>query len=104
MSQRSPSSGKRWRPYHADPKRWYAIRMQVLARDNHRCRACGLCVWPLDVHHVVPCETDPSESNLWDIDGLVSLCKSCHSKADNAPDEIAGQAEWGEYVKSLDQF
>ena len=98
MSRRSRSSGKRWRPYHADPKRWAAIRMQVLTRSNWRCESCGLAAWPLDIHHVVPCEVDPSESNLWDPDGLQSLCKSCHSKADNGPDEIAGQADWADYL------
>jgi len=53
------------------PSNWDKIRKQVLARDNFRCRTCGI---RLEVHHVVPL----SKGGTNDPDNLITLCSKCH--------------------------
>jgi hypothetical protein len=71
------------------------LRMQVLLRDNHRCRSCGRgpATNPdveLHVHHVRP----------WGIGGLthpfnlLTLCHTCHRG-------LPGSSGWDHYVPSL---
>jgi len=58
-------------------KLWEEIRIKILKRDNSKCRECGKPA--KDVHHITPFRIsyDDREENL------VTLCKSCHKKADN---------------------
>jgi 5-methylcytosine-specific restriction endonuclease McrA len=50
------------------PPGWARTRRRILARDGHRCRACGGLA--TEVHHTIPgTEAD---------DTLVSLCHPCH--------------------------
>lgn len=52
------------------------IRKLILARDNGRCRVCGLPA--TDVHHLI---TRQQLSVRWYAYNLLSLCRTCHSYA-----------------------
>lgn len=56
---------------------WYNIRLAALKRDNCTCQLCGKK--GNDVHHKVPYRVSHDNS----LDNLVTLCKKCHSFADN---------------------
>lgn len=53
---------------------WMRVRREVLARDGHRCRACGQS-HGLDVHHVVMRSLGGSD----DATNLIALCRDCHT-------------------------
>jgi 5-methylcytosine-specific restriction endonuclease McrA len=63
---------------------WQCCRQEVLERDDYRCQACGQ---PADsVHHspigareLIDSGQDPADPST-----CVSLCKSCHGRADSA--------------------
>lgn len=63
---------------------WDRLRQKILLRDSNICRACGLTFEPsqLHVHHVQPFRTfaDPAMANQ--ASNLVTLCPSCHHKAE----------------------
>jgi hypothetical protein len=58
-----------------DP-RWQRKRLEILNRDDFKCRLCGLGVDPLHVHH----KYYDSGKEPWDYDerALMTLCESCH--------------------------
>ena len=61
------------------------LRQLALARDEYKCQDCGEngeCD-QLHVHHIKPVADDPIESA--DLDNVVTLCKTCHTKAHNIP-------------------
>jgi 5-methylcytosine-specific restriction endonuclease McrA len=63
------------------PPGWKATRRRILARDGHRCRACG-ATEALEVHHTIPgAEADET---------LVTLCRPCH-RAITAAQALAGR-------------
>ena len=69
-------------------------RFEVLRRDNHQCRYCGLSAdeSPLTIDHVVPVSLGGSDAP----DNLVAACKDCNSgKSSSAPDaaQVAQVAE-----------
>lgn len=55
---------------------WKKVRRQALLRDNGMCVECGHIAEV--VHHVVELREDYSKG--LDINNLVSMCNSCHSK------------------------
>ena len=60
-------------------QRWSAIRQQVLERDGHTCQLCGFVATSnLHIHHILK-RRDGGTDHL---DNLLTLCPSCHSKAD----------------------
>jgi len=64
---------------------WNRLREAVRIRDGYRCQVCGAAESrnrPHDVHHKVPFRQylSPSEANR--MDNLVTLCPSCHHKAE----------------------
>ena len=63
--------------YH-DKDRFGGIREKILQRDNFQCQICGneekLCV-----HHIDGTNYLKSNTNN-DLENLITLCKSCHSK------------------------
>lgn len=67
-----------------DP-RWQRRRVEILERDNRKCRECGM-VEKLQVHHrwyefgLQPWEYDDS--------ALVTLCESCHERVTMATRKI----------------
>lgn len=61
---------------------WERRRIQVLARDNCRCTACGeTWVNYLEVHHIVPL----GDGGTNDLSNLITLCRLCHAKAHGVP-------------------
>ena len=78
-------------------RRWTALRRQVLERDGYRCRTCGR-PGRLEAHHEPPLRdgADP-----YDLDGLRTLCRSCHIER-HRPDAIpADRAAWLAYLKAV---
>ena len=65
---------------------WPSIRERVRARDSFKCQSCGVPEQGRshDVHHKVPFRsfTSPLEANQ--LSNLVTLCPSCHRKAETA--------------------
>lgn len=63
---------------------WDKLRQKILLRDSYTCRSCGATISPseLHVHHVQPFKTfaDPAMANQ--SSNLVTLCASCHNKAE----------------------
>lgn len=74
-----------------DP-RWKQKRMEILQRDEFRCRECRHDDLPLNVHHIIYLK----EAEPWEYDNnyLITLCEECHKiehQFDNAdiPYQIA---------------
>ena len=65
---------------------WAAIRSQVLERDGHRCRSCGISslIQPLHVHHLQPFRTFTSMATANALNNLISLCPTCHRLAEQS--------------------
>jgi DEAD/DEAH box helicase domain-containing protein len=63
---------------------WLRIRDRVRARDKYTCQVCGAVETSRqhDVHHKVPFRafSSPAEANR--LDNLITLCPSCHHKAE----------------------
>ena len=58
-------------------KEWQVIRKIVLDKYDYTCLHCG-SKGDLDVHHIIPYREVPEHK----MENLISLCKSCHVKAD----------------------
>lgn len=58
-----------------DP-RWQRKRLEILQRDEFRCKHCGADDKPLQIHHIAYNFQDP-----WEIEPrlLISLCSDCHN-------------------------
>lgn len=70
---------------------WQRVRERALERDDYQCVVCGTTVETLgrnpDVHHIVPVRAfvETPATAAFDahyLDNLVSLCPSCHRKAE----------------------
>jgi len=63
---------------------WKAISERVRRRDGYKCQDCGISQddygRSLDVHHIIPFHQDGKNQNR--LSNLVSLCKTCHMKAE----------------------
>jgi hypothetical protein len=88
----SPSTGwERWQKYGEG---WPERRKEVLSRDGHRCRWCGIShkehkdrddLFPpgkgLHIHHVVPFRKFDNIERANRLENLIALCDSCHRTA-----------------------
>ena len=63
--------------------RWQTVRKQVRMRDHNRCRNCGATT-KLSVHHIVKARNGGKDT----LDNLVTLCASCHRRADAKPSPV----------------
>ncbi len=63
---------------------WNRLRQKILLRDNFTCRGCGKIFVPaeLHVHHIQPFRSFPDSALANQASNLVSLCASCHHKAE----------------------
>lgn len=68
-----------------DP-RWKRLRLQILDRDQHRCRICGVLT-SLQVHHRQYHRkgTTGEWLNSWEYHPffLITVCSSCHANGHN---------------------
>ena len=63
---------------------WNRIRLAVRTRDGFRCQACGAAESGRehDVHHKIPFKAFSSVVEANQLDNLITLCSSCHRKAE----------------------
>ncbi|MDD4578251.1 MAG: DUF1998 domain-containing protein, partial [Anaerolineaceae bacterium] len=63
---------------------WDKLRQKILLRDGYTCRSCGKVfpVTELHVHHVQPFRTFAEPALANQASNLVTLCASCHHKAE----------------------
>ena len=63
---------------------WAQVRDRVRARDKYTCQVCGAVETNRqhDVHHKVPFRAFPSFMEANRLENLVTLCPSCHRKAE----------------------
>lgn len=88
---------------------WHDVREQVLNRDNHECRFCGVTDDEhreehgagLDVHHIIP-EADGGKDKPHN---LAALCRSCHRTMETlhgkAMSEVAESEDHTRTLKGL---
>ena len=83
--------------------RWSAVRRAVFERDGWRCVMCGKA-GRLEADHITSLQREPGQ-DVYDINGLQSLCRSCHiqkTASENrralSPDELAWRALVAELV------
>jgi hypothetical protein len=74
-----------WRGGHAGYRgpNWKRQRAAALERDGHACRSCGVTE-RLTVNHVRPFRLFASHEEANRLDNLLTLCRPCHTAADNA--------------------
>ena len=65
---------------------WPAQRQRARQRDGYRCQLCGLPEQGRvhDVHHKVPFKSFSSALEANQLNNLVTLCPSCHRRAESA--------------------
>ena len=70
-------------PYRG--KGWTRISLEVIERDKFTCQHCGYVGTrsTLDCHHIIPCRLFEKLRDANARTNLTTLCKPCHSKADN---------------------
>jgi DEAD/DEAH box helicase domain-containing protein len=63
---------------------WPRIRLAVRTRDRFRCQVCGAAesAREHDVHHKIPFKAFTSIVEANRLDNLITLCPSCHRKAE----------------------
>ncbi len=63
---------------------WKYIRDQVRQRDEYRCQVCGISETTIKhaIHHKIPFRTFSSHVQANRLDNLVTLCQSCHQRAE----------------------
>ena len=82
-------------------KRWTALRLVALRRDNYKCVQCE-ARGPLEVDHIKRVKDYPDLA--YELDNLQCLCKVCHS--DKTRVEVghkpisANRSQWRTFVKS----
>ena len=69
---------------------WDRVRRLALARDNYRCRACGM-PGDLEVHHVEPLEHGGEALELANVR---TLCRSCHLGEHGIDSEVLAWRRW----------
>lgn len=65
---------------------WAAQRRAARARDGYRCQMCGIPERGRehDVHHKIPFRTFASYEPANQLSNLITLCRSCHRRAETA--------------------
>ena len=73
--------------------------MAVLERDGWRCRQCGRA-GRLECDHILPLFQFPDQ-NPYTLDGLQTLCRSCHIKKTREENLNPDRLEWNNYLDHL---
>jgi DEAD/DEAH box helicase domain-containing protein len=82
---------------------WPKIRDRVRARDGFRCQMCGTLESGRqhDAHHKIPFRQFPSAEQAHRLDNLITLCPSCHRKAEQNVRMRSGLAGLGFVLSQL---
>ena len=62
-------------------RKYKAVRLQVLSRDNHTCFYCNAEADTVD--HIVPVSKSDDKSEAYNPNNLVAACKRCNSSRGN---------------------
>lgn len=62
---------------HENTKKWLRTKIQILSRDNHKCKVCSNTIC-LHVHHIISRSESPELT--FDFENLMTLCEICHKK------------------------
>jgi formate-dependent nitrite reductase cytochrome c552 subunit len=59
--------------------KWQKKRLEIMQRDNFKCRCCLDCEKTLNVHHIY---YDNKYKNPWDYPNelLITMCEECHEQ------------------------
>ena len=79
QKHRHHSGSKRRFAWIYSSPRWKALRQRALKRADGICEEC-YSLGEVQVHHKVPVSLG-RESDIWDLDNLIVLCRSCHLEA-----------------------
>ena len=78
----SHSTGVREKSFQSKVERdayWYLLRKRIFERDEYRCRNCGSDGnGQLHIHHIRKRREGGADTD----DNLITLCASCHAKAE----------------------
>ncbi|MDF1520723.1 MAG: DUF1998 domain-containing protein, partial [Brevefilum sp.] len=82
---------------------WDKIRQRVLNRDGKRCQVCGAAdsVQPLHVHHIQPFRSFTNLESANQTQNLITLCPTCHRKAESSVRIRSGMAGLSYILHSL---
>jgi len=82
---------------------WSQIRKKVLRRDGNRCQVCGSSGHgqPLHVHHIQPFKSFTSRETANQLQNLITLCPSCHRKAETSVRIRSGMAGFSTVLHNL---
>ena len=82
---------------------WMKIRERVRTRDGFRCQVCGAAEngRQHDVHHKIPFRQFVSHVEANRLNNLISLCPSCHRKAEQNVRMRSGLAGLGYVLSQL---
>jgi DEAD/DEAH box helicase domain-containing protein len=82
---------------------WDKIRQRVLNRDGHRCQVCGAAdsVRSLHAHHIQPFRSFTNLESANQTQNLISLCPTCHRKAEASVRIRSGMAGLSYILHSL---
>jgi len=77
---------------------WKKRRSEAMRRDSSECVNCSLSNkehigkygTSLHVHHITPRRSFESAESAHDLDNLVTLCASCHSRVERGDSDING--------------
>ena len=74
---------------------WWSVRRAARERDDYKCQHCGRDKLELgrnpDVHHLTPVREFEQPENAHTLDNVITLCRSCHRRAEEGKIEITSQ-------------
>ncbi len=107
LSERLFAAGVLLRPNDYGPN-WAAQRRKALERDDFRCQVCGASGGDLHVHHIRPFRDfdyvrGENENYRYanEIDNLVTLCPSCHQRAEEGQRSRSALGGLGYVLRNL---
>ena len=86
--------------------KWKSIAEKVRKRDEHECQHCGVIEQEkkFDVHHKIPFKQFASVEKANQLSNLITLCPSCHRKAERMFYVQSGLAGLANLFRSIAPF
>lgn len=76
---------------------WKKARKEALQRDDNECQLCGKGADEIgrnpDVHHIKPIREHEDPRQAHDLENLITLCRSCHSKVEHRTESVPDRGE-----------